>query len=111
MNQRPPRIAALLFMLAMLLVTQVAMAQFRTLPQDAKIGRTGDAQPLPAVKIDGKLLKLAPGGVIYDENNRTILQGQLPAGVRVAYSFELGGDITRIYILTASELALIDKKK
>jgi hypothetical protein len=110
MNQRPPRIAAVLFILATF-AAPATMAQFRTLPQDAKVGRTGETQPLPIVKIDGKLLKLAPGGVIYDENNRTILQGQLPAGVRVAYSFELGGDITRIYILTASELALIDKKK
>ncbi len=102
------RLATVLFMLGLLGNLQ-ALAQFRTLPQGAKIGRTGNPQPLPMVMIDGNLLKLAPGGVIYDENNRTILHSQLPAGVRVAYSFELGGDILRIYILSASELAPIDK--
>ena len=48
---------------------------------------------------------LAPGGIITDENNRSILHGALPPGVRVAYTVELSGDISRIYILTAQEQA------
>jgi hypothetical protein len=86
-------------------------AQFRTLPQNAKFALLGEAQPLPFVQLDGKLLRLAPGGIIYDENNRSIVHGALPAKVRVAYSIDLSGDIGRIYVLTAQEQALADKKK
>ena len=88
-----------------------ALAQLRTLPQNAKFARVGAAQPLPFVQLDGKSFRLGPGGVIYDQNNRTILHGALPAGVRVAYSLDLGGDIGRIYILTAHEQAQANKKR
>jgi hypothetical protein len=88
-----------------------ALAQFRTLPQNAKLARTGEALPLPLVQLDGKNYKLAPGGVIYDQNNRTVLHGQLPAGARVAYLVDMGGDIGRIYVLSAQEVAQIDSKK
>jgi hypothetical protein len=86
-------------------------AQLRTLPQNAKFGRVGASQQLPFVQLDGKLFKLAPGGIIYDENNRSIVHGQIPSGVRVAYSFEMSGDIGKIYILTAQEQALVDSKR
>jgi hypothetical protein len=86
-------------------------AQFRTLPQNAKYAVVGEIQPLPFVQLDGKLYKLAPGGVIYNEENRTIVHGSLPSGVRVAYSVDLGGDIGRIYILTALEQAQADSKQ
>ena len=88
-----------------------AWAQLRTLPQNAKFARVGEPQPLPFVQLDGKSYRLGPGGVIYNEHNRTILHGALPAGVRVAYSLDMGGDVGRIYILTAQEQARIDKKQ
>jgi hypothetical protein len=101
-------------LLPILLSTMVlsnADAQFRTLPQNVKFARVGESQPLPFVQLDGQLIKLAPGGVIYDQENRTVLHGALPRGARVAYSVEIGGDIGRIYILTAREQALIDSKQ
>ena len=88
-----------------------AFAQLRTLPQNAKFARVGDPQPLPFVQLDGNIVKLAPGGIIIDENNRSILQGALPPGVRVAYILDMGGDIGRIYILTAQEQAQVDSSQ
>ena len=88
-----------------------AFAQLRTLPQNAKFARVGDPQPLPFVQLDGNIVKLAPGGIIIDENNRSILQGALPSGVRVAYILDMGGDIGRIYILTAQEQAQVDSSQ
>ena len=88
-----------------------AHAQLRTLPQNAKFARVGGPQPLPFIQLDNKLVRLAPGGIIIDENNRSILQGALPAGVRVAYTLDLGGDIGRLYILTAQEQAQVDSRQ
>lgn len=92
------------------IVATSALAQLRTLPQNAKFARTGDAQPLPFVKLNGKIVKLAPGGVIYNENNRSIVHSALPPGARVAFTLDLSGDIGRIYILTAQEQAKAGSK-
>jgi hypothetical protein len=88
-----------------------AYAQLRSLPQNAHFGQLGEAQSLPYVQINRKLHKLAPGGVIYDENNRTILQNALPSDVRIAYTVDMAGDIARIYILTATERAQHERKR
>ena len=88
-----------------------AFAQFRTIPPSAKLARVGNVYPLPLVQLDGNVLKLAPGGVIYDDNNRSILHDALPAGARVAYTLDMNGDIARIYILSAQELAQLEKKQ
>ena len=80
-------------------------AQLRTLPQNAQFASVGAPQPLPFIELNDKMVRLAPGGIITDENNRSILHGALPPGVRVAYTVELSGDISRIYILTAQEQA------
>ena len=86
-------------------------AQLRTIPEHARLGRTGDPQPLPYVEINRKLLKLAPGGLIFDDSNRTIIQNALPPDVRVAYTLDMNGDIARIYILTAAERAQFERKR
>ena len=93
-------------LLALLLVCEAAQAQFtRFLPPVGERGKTGDAQPLPAVVIDKKLLRLAPGGVIVDRNNRTVVHGQLPVGAEVFFTRTLSGEIARIYVLTDVEIA------
>ena len=110
MIQRLLRLPIILVALCVL-ATGIAIAQLRTLPQNVQYARVGESQPLPVVQLNGKLLRLAPGGVIYDENNRSIVHGALPPGARVAYSIDIGGDVGRIYILSASELAQIDSKQ
>ncbi len=91
---------------ATLLATGVAHAQFRTLPANAKRATVGQQQyPLPYLSFGSAVVKLAPGGVIYDQNNRSIVHGALPPGADVAFVLDMNGDIGRIYILTPQEQA------
>ncbi len=92
------------------IVAAEALAQLRTLPQNAKFARIGDAQPLPFIQLNGNIVRLSPGSVIYDENNRSVVHGALPPGARVAFTLDLSGDIARIYILTAQEQAQVGSK-
>jgi hypothetical protein len=103
---------ALLFLLATwLFISAAAFAQMRTLPVNAKRATVGQQKyALPMLDIGGKALKLAPGGVIYDTNNRSILHGNLPAGVEVAYTLDMNGDVARIYIMTPQEQAQFKPK-
>ena len=103
------RLLVCLFFLNVLGASSV-WAQLRTLPQNAQFASVGAPQPLPVIKLNDKMVRLAPGGIITDENNRSILHGALPPGVRVAYTVELSGDISRIYILTAQEQAQFKRK-
>jgi hypothetical protein len=91
---------ALLALVACLVGT--AQAQFRTLPADMQRGNiTGNEYPF--VRIDSTTLRLSPGAIIWDQNNRTITPNFLPAGADVMFSLNNNGEIARIYILTAQE--------
>lgn len=100
------------WMVAVLVITAgSAYAQMRTLPANAKRATVGQEQyPLPYINIGGTRLKLAPGGVIYDQNNRTIVHGALPPGADVAVVPDMNGDVGRIYILTPQEQARFGQK-
>ena len=96
---------------AILLAAGVAQAQLRTLPANAKRAIVGQQQyPLPYIDLGGTRLKLAPGGVIYNEHNRTIVHSALPPGAEVGYTLDMNGDVGRIYILTPLERAQPVKK-
>lgn len=99
--------------LSMLLLTQPASAQqqIRQLPSNGKRGTTGDLLPLPQVVINRETLMLAPGGLIFDTNNRTILHQALPPGSDVWYQLNNIGQIQRIYILRPEEQARLDSEK
>ena len=89
---------------AVLTATAVAHAQVRTLPANAKRVIVGQQQyPLPYINLGGNVVRLAPGGVIYDQNNRTLVHGALPLGADVIYTLDMNGDVGRIYILTPLE--------
>lgn len=92
-------------------LAETSYAQFRTLPANAKRATVGQPQVLPNVELSGKILKLAPGGVIYDQNNRTIVHSALPPGAAVAVTPDMNGDVARIYILTPQEQTLLDQRK
>ena len=101
-----------LLIVASLLLAGTGYAQLRTLPANAKRATTG-TQPyvLPYIELGGKVVRLAPGGVIYDQNNRSIVHGALPAGADVAFTTDMRGDIARIYILTPQEQAQLDQRR
>jgi hypothetical protein len=94
-----------------LMCADSASAQFisqRFLPAQGERGRTGEPQPLPMVKIGNRVLRLAPGAVIYDQQNRSILHAQLPPSADVYFTKDLTGNVLRVYILTEQERARLD---
>ena len=83
----------------------------RSLPQQGERGTLGQNQALPEVAIGSKVLRLAPGAIIYDQNNRSIVHSQLPSDTDVFYTIDPAGDIQRIYILTEQERARLDQAR
>ena len=99
-----------LLLLTFLAVSLPAWAQ-RTLPPEAKRAEIGAQQALPMVAIGDQLLRLAPGGIIFDAANRRITHGQLLPGTDVVYQLDRNGEILRIVILTPEEQARLDRAK
>ncbi len=55
--------------------------------------------------LGGERIRLAPGAVIFDTNNRMILPGYLPAEKSdVVYTTDQTGQVMRIYLLTPAEI-------
>jgi hypothetical protein len=85
---------------------------FRPLPANGRLGElTGQQQPYPLLQIGSVILRLAPGGRIYDEHNRIIMHGTLPAAATVMFVQDMNGDVSRVYILTAVELEQIRQRQ
>lgn len=99
-----------LLLLTFLVASTQAWAQ-RTLPPEAKRAEIGAQQALPMVAIGNQVLRLAPGGIIFDAANRRITHGQLPPGSDVVYQLDRNGEILRIVILTPEEQARLDRAK
>lgn len=87
------------------------VVQQRPLPSQGKRGELGAPLPLPMVQIGREVLRLAPGGVIYDQSNRTILHSALPPEAAVLYTTDGKGDLQRLYILTPAEQAMLDRSR
>jgi hypothetical protein len=85
--------------------------QIRFLPANGKRGTTGTKQALPLLIINRETLRLAPGGLIFDINNRTILHGSLPMGADIWYQLNFSGEVQRIYILRPDEQTRLDQGK
>jgi hypothetical protein len=82
----------------------------RALPGNGKLGElVGRQHPYPLLLIDNKLRRLAPGGLIFDPENRTIVHGALPEQASVLYLEDMNGDIARIYILRADERQRLER--
>jgi len=105
----------LLLLLSLVLgitVSFAGYAQLRSLPANAKRTTVGPGQhPMPYVDLGDKRVKLAPGAVIYDQQNRTLVHGALPPGADVVFTTDMQGDIARIYILTPFEQTQLNQKK
>ena len=81
----------------------------RALPANGKLGRVGEPQALPLVQIGGRVMRLAPGGVIYDQHNRSIVHASLPPHSTVLYTADANGDVQRIYVLTDEERVRVEQ--
>ena len=101
----------------------------RLLPLDLKAGtvRAADDATIEFVKKDRSLLEsllgifirsnrqfpLAPGLRIFDENNRFLLRGQLDSleGKPVGVTFNMQGQINRIWLLRPEEVELLKQRE
>ena len=83
----------------------------RNLPADAELGTLSQVD-YPNVQIGKKTFRLAPGVLIYDQSNRTILYDRLNGG-EVLYRLDLMGLVSGLWLLTPEEATALkqDKKK
>jgi len=84
-----------------------ARAQFqRNLPTNGLVGvlAADPALPLPMVRIDSGVFRMAPGAIIVDQNNRSLLHAQIPQRSAAYIVFDGNGDILRMFLLTPDEL-------
>jgi hypothetical protein len=93
-----------LLFIALLLVAGMASAD-RPLPEDGVRASLKGSEPYPLVKLGGNVYRLAPGGVIRDQENRKIVHAELPVDAKVLYLQDANGEISRIWILTSEEEA------
>ena len=100
------RLAALL----LLAVPAVALAQLRTIPQDAKRGQMRHVQEMQ-VNLDGQVETLAAGAQIRDRSNRVILPVTLSGATLVKYRRDPEGRLHQVWILTPEEAAKDEEKK
>lgn len=92
---------------AALAFAQASPAQLqRFLPSEGRLGELSgqQQQPYPLLQIDKKLMRLAPGGRIYDQHNRIIVHGALPDTGSVLFIPDMQGDIARLFILLPAEV-------
>jgi hypothetical protein len=87
-----------------LLVATSAMAQLRTIPQDAQSGRMSHVEA-NVVEVDGARLQLSAGAQIRDASNRIVVPTQLPPDSVVCYVLDGMGQVHRVWILTPEEAA------
>ena len=83
----------------------------RQLPVNGKLGELIGPQPFPLVQINDKVLRLAPGGRIFNEENRTIVHSFLPRQARVYFVQDMNGDVLRIYLLRPDELENLQRAR
>jgi len=94
-----------------LLIASTSYAQLtRLLPTDGQLGElAGQQHPFPLLQINNKVVRLAPGGVIYDRQNRTILHNQLPEYSPVLFVADRKGEIARLYLLRPDEYERLER--
>ena len=99
-----------LVLLLVLLVPALALAQFRSIPADAKRGEIRHVGQMD-VEINGKKMRLAPGAQIRDAGNLIVVPAALPQGAKVKYLLDAQEMVNRVWILSPQEIAQPDPKK
>jgi uncharacterized lipoprotein YajG len=99
----------LLVAIALLAGCATALAQLRTIPQDAKRAHLRHVQGM-VVEIDGAEHRLAPGAQIRDATNLIVLPTAVPAGSLVKYRLGDDGMVRQVWILSPQEAAQRDAK-
>lgn len=96
-------LTATIALLAALLAT-VAAAQFRTIPKEAVRGELTHLTE-NIVSVSGQQMRLAPGALIYGQNNLIVVPTQVPRDSLVEYTTDRNGELFKVWILTPEEAA------
>ena len=99
-----------LVLLLVLLVPALVLAQFRSIPADAKRGEIRHIGQMD-VEINGKKMRLAPGAQIRDTGNLIVVPAALPADAKVKYLLDAQDMVNRVWILSPQEIAQPDPRK
>src|SRR5262245_45154609 len=101
------RFAVHLALLSVLLPPMPALAQFRVppVPEDSRRGVIRHVEQM-AVAIDGKLMQLAAGAQIRDQQNLIVVPVSIPkSGAWADYVLNADGQVFRVWLLTPAEFA------
>ena len=79
-----------------------ALAQLRTIPQEAVRGTIRHVQEM-IVEIDGTQRRLAEGARIRDTSNRIVVPTEIPPGTLVKYLLDPEGVVLQVWFLTDEE--------
>ena len=91
-------------------VADCAWAQLRNLPAKGKRAVL-NAYQNPFVILGNEQLRLAPGVLIYDTNNRTIVPVALRVPADVFFTIDQSGAVSRIYLLTPQEIQTLEQSR
>jgi hypothetical protein len=84
----------------------------RKLPANGKLGElVGQQQPFPLLQINNKIMRLAPGGRIYNRDNRIILHTSLPERAHVLFAEDMYGNVSLVYLLRPEELEQLQRPR
>ena len=93
-----------LAVLLLVFFTATAGAQLRTIPKEALLGQIRHLESM-LIELDGtKVVQLSPGAQIRDTDNRLVLPTSLTQRTLVRYLVDGGGDVHRVWILSADEI-------
>jgi len=87
---------------ALLTAAPVALAQMRTIPQDAVRGTMSPSSGMNVV-LDGREVALGAGAVIRNQNNLIIVASALARSSTVRYTRDAQGRIERVWVLSDAE--------
>jgi len=92
------------FALIAAFVASTAMAQLRSIPDDAERAEIRHVEQ-NVIELNGKQERLAPGAQIRDQANRIIVPAALETGALVKYRRDATGAVSQVWILTPEEAA------
>ena len=99
----PVRLAAVALLLSVTLMAAAPRTiAARQLPNDVVFVKDARLRS-PFVKVDDRVLRLAVGSRIYNEQNLIIMSGTAPARANVLYRTDMNGEISHLWILTDDE--------
>jgi type II secretory pathway component PulM len=82
-----------------------AAAQLRPIPKEAVLGQVRHLESM-WIELDGtKVVQLSAGAQIRDTDNRLVLPASLTERTVVRYLVDGSGDVHRVWILSADEIA------